>query len=151
MLKEQVTETYIEATEKDKVRKRVTSSTLAWESLANSEPGLWFAGAFDDACGCEFPWVRESMNPYMGKTQRYRWCCILAELQKMWPHLFEMVNGYLDRNTGEIITEPHKWDHYMEMPSHLVRRIARAQGKTMEQVLDENQPVPYMDFISKNA
>ena len=52
MLKEQVTETYIEATEKDKVRKRVTSSTLAWESLANSEPGLWFAGAFDDACGC---------------------------------------------------------------------------------------------------
>ena len=66
----------------------------------------------------------------------------MAELQKMWPHLFEMVNGYLDRNTGEIMTDPRKWDHTMEMPTHLVRRIARTQGKTMEQVLIDNPPVP---------
>lgn len=140
MLKELTTD--LNAEPKAKVHKRVTDTTLKWESLANSEPGLWFAGDFDNACECEFPSVSESMNPYLGKTQRYRWCCLLTELQKIFPHLFEMVDAYLDRNTGKIETEPHKWDHDMVMPDHLAKRIARAAGKTMEQVLSENPPVP---------
>jgi hypothetical protein len=151
MLKDITENIIIEGSPDSKAQKRVTSTTLQWESLANNEPGLWFAGSFDDACGCEFPSVNELMNPYLGKTQRYRMCCLLTELQKFFPHLFEMVNGYLDRNTGKVETEPRKWDHPMEMPTHLVRRIARSQGKTMEQILEENPPVPYMDFIAKNA
>ena len=151
MLEEKIQDITIEDTQPSKVQKNVTRTTLTWEPLANSEPGLWFAGSFDNACDCEFPQVNELMNPYLGKTQRYRMCCLLTELQKMFPHLFEMVNGYLDRNTGKIETEPRRWDHYMEMPTHMVRRIARAQGKTMEQVLEENEPVPYMEFLAKSS
>mgnify|MGYP006409360843 FL=1 len=150
MLKDITEQRTIDSPRATKARKRVSSTTLRWESLANNEPGLWFAGSFDDACGCEFPSVNEFMNPYLGKTQRYRMCCLVTELQKLFPHLFEMINGYLDRNTGKIETEPRKWDHYMEMPTHLVRRIARAQGKTMEQVLEENEPIPYAEFVTQN-
>lgn len=126
-----------------RAKRRLTSTTLAWVPEAELEPGAWFAGDFDDACGCEFVWVRESKNPYLGKTQRYRWCCILTELQKLFPHLFEMVDGFFDPNTGTLLTGPQKWDSdEMPMPTHLARRVARTQGKSIEQVLQENPQLP---------
>ena len=60
----------------------------------------------DDKCDCLFQDVREYTNAYYGKTLRFRFCCLLAEFRKSWPHLFEEVEGWWDSEAKMWRVEP---------------------------------------------
>ena len=79
----------------------------------------------DDECDCLFQNVQEYSNPYYNKTLRFRYCCLLAEFRKQWPHLFEEIEGWWDSERkmwrNEALDPGEQLKH---MPGHLAEHVS---------------------------
>ena len=105
-------------------------------SLSHAPGVHWLLG--DDLCDCLFQRIGEWSNPYLGRTQRVRLCCIWAELYKQYPEFVQEV-PYYDPNRHKYVVEPAEWnDPVMDMPVYLWhRQLAIQQNKTVAQIKEE--------------
>jgi hypothetical protein len=92
----------------------------------------WRLGG-DDLCDCTFQLVYEATNPYIGKTQRVRVCCILEKVREMFPELVATLDGWHDVGRQELVTVPLAWDNEdMAMPPRLwYRQLATITGRPL--------------------
>ena len=99
--------------------------------------GHWLHG--DDKCNCVFQRLGEWTNPYIGRTLRVRFCCIWAELHKMFPQFVQEIPAYYDSNRHEWEIGTREWDDPdWDMPLPLwYRQLAQRSGKDLDSVRKE--------------
>ena len=102
-------------------------AALAAESL----PVHWLSG--DDGCDCMVERIGEWSNPQMAYTKQIRFCCIWAELERMFPKFVQEVPAYYDANRDEWQTEIQEWDsEEADMPlPYWYRQHARRHDLTV--------------------
>lgn len=100
----------------------------------------------DDLCDCTFQRIGSWTNPYIARTLRVRFCCLWAELYKIYPQYVQEVLGYYNGNTGQYETAPAKWDSEDDdMPRAIwYRQLAVERGLPLEAIrqLYENETPP---------
>ena len=99
----------------------------------------------DDLCNCTFQRTGDWANPYLGRTQRVRICCLFSELYEQYPHLVQEIPAYYDENTGEWESKPREWDGEQDMPTAIWhRQLAVKTGMPLEDIRDvyANQSPP---------
>lgn len=98
----------------------------------------WRPGG-DDLCDCTFQLVYEATNPYIGKTQRVRVCCILAKVQEMFPEFVTLLDGWHDVGRQTLVETPLDWDNdTMAMPPRLwYRALAAKTGRPLADIRAE--------------
>lgn len=83
----------------------------------------------DDACDCVYQRIGMWTNPYLAETLEVRWCCIWAELYKLFPQHVRTTAAFKDYNNGVWVPEPMEWNGETEMPAAIwYRQLARKQG-----------------------
>jgi hypothetical protein len=76
----------------------------------------------DDLCDCVYQRTCSWYNPYIGETYEVRICCLYAEFEKQWPHLFRRLQ-----------TEPAEWNGETDMPRSIYhRQLAALEGISLE-------------------
>ncbi len=88
----------------------------------------------DDACDCTFQRVGLWKNPYLGETLHVRWCCIWAELYRLFPQFVRVTPAYL---SGEDEWQPgvREWDGESDMPRAIwYRQLRRQTGRTLPEI-----------------
>ena len=70
----------------------------------------------DDLCDCIYQRSGYWNNPYIGETYEVRICCLYAEFEKMWPHLFKRTYA-----------EPAMWNGEADMPKAIWHRQLAAE------------------------
>lgn len=89
----------------------------------------------DDLCDCDFPRHGDWSNPYTGRTQRVRICCLYAELEKLFPQFFQHIDAFYDENSKEYIAGTKDWNGEDDMPVHLwYRQLAKRTGMSLPEV-----------------
>lgn len=99
----------------------------------------------DDLCNCTFQRTGDWANPYLGRTQRVRICCLFAELYDQYPQFIQEIPAYYDENTGEWESKPLEWDGEQDMPTAIWhRQLAVKTGMPLEDIREvyENQSPP---------
>jgi len=99
----------------------------------------------DDLCDCTFQRTGDWANPYLGRTQRVRICCLFAELYEQYPHLIQEIPAYYDENTGKWESKPREWDGETDMPEAIWhRQLAVKTGMPLEDIREvyANQSPP---------
>lgn len=77
----------------------------------------------DDLCDCTFQQIGEWTNPYIARTLRVRWCCILSELMDEFPQFVQEIPAYYNENTDLMEDVPQEWNvEDSDMPRHLFHR-----------------------------
>ena len=106
-------------------------SVLAALAAAESLPVHWLSG--DDGCDCMMERIGEWSNPQMAYTKQIRFCCIWAELERMFPQHVQEVPAYYDGNRDEWQTEIQDWDSEdADMPlPYWYRQHARRHNLTV--------------------
>jgi hypothetical protein len=98
----------------------------------------WRVGG-DDLCDCTFQTVWEVTNPYIGKTQRVRLCCIVAKMQHLFPELVALLDGWHDVGRQKLVSEPLPWDGKdFAMPAPLwYRQMETLTGRPLAEIRAE--------------
>lgn len=99
----------------------------------------------DDLCNCTFQRTGDWANPYLGRTQRVRICCLFAELYDQYPQFIQEIPAYRDENTGEWESKPREWDGEDDMPEAIWhRQLAVKTGMPLEDIREvyEGQSPP---------
>ncbi len=99
----------------------------------------------DNLCNCTFQRTGDWANPYLGRTQRVRICCLFAELYDQYPQFIQEIPAYQDENSGEWESKPKEWDGESDMPEAIWhRQLAVKTGMPLEDVreLYEGQSPP---------
>lgn len=87
----------------------------------------------DDLCDCEFQRIGLWMNPYLGVTDKIRFCCLYKELEDSFPHLFQHIKGYWDDDENEWIMAQMEWNGEEDMPRALWnRQLSIREGLPIE-------------------
>jgi hypothetical protein len=106
-------------------------------ALAALEPPevRWMHG--DDLCDCTFQRIGEWANPYIGKTETIRFCCVWQKFKEQWPDLFMEQNGYWDDNEKKY--QPvSEWNAEIDMPRDIwYRQLEAITGKPLPQIREE--------------
>jgi hypothetical protein len=110
--------------------------------LAASVPDAFWIGG-DDLCDCTFQRICEWTNPYIGRTQRYRLCCMWARIIQALglEDCVQEIPAYYDENRHVYDTEPRAWDSEdMPMPRSLwYRQLAAQTGRTVAEMREAYQ------------
>lgn len=86
----------------------------------------------DDACDCTYVRIGMWTNPYLAETLEVRWCCIWAEMFKLFPQFVRVTPAWLDQNAKAWEPEPRAWDGEDEMPASLwYRQLSRFSGDSV--------------------
>lgn len=91
----------------------------------------------DDLCDCTFQRIGYWTNPYLGETEKVRWCCILKELEESFPQYFQHIRAYWDENSKEWVSGQAEWNGEHEMPRALWhRQLAIRSGESLDTIRD---------------
>ncbi len=86
----------------------------------------------DDLCDCVFQRIGYWFNPYLGETLETRICCLYAEWEKQYPHLFRRTQA-----------EPAEWNGESDMPRSLWhRQLSNHLGVPVSEARDLNLAPP---------
>lgn len=93
----------------------------------------------DDLCDCTFQRIGMWTNPYIGKTLKYRFCCIWAELAKAYPQFVQEIPAFLDTNSETFVEGVAEWASLdADMPRALwYRQLSTLTGKPLAAIRDE--------------
>ena len=108
-----------------------------WPLLGTIPDIHWIHG--DDLCDCTFQRIGEWTNAYLGKTLKYRFCCIWAKFAEMFPEYVQDIDASYDYNRHEWVTEPQAWDSPdSDMPLYLwYRQLAQQQKRPLSDIREE--------------
>ena len=96
----------------------------------------WMHG--DDLCDCTFQRIGEWTNPYMGRTLRYRFCCIWKSLGEQYPDFVQEIPAYYDENKGRMVSEPAEWNGEHDMPRDIwYRQIQAVTGASLDRIREQ--------------
>jgi hypothetical protein len=95
----------------------------------------------DDLCDCTFQRICEWTNPYLGRTQRYRLCCMWARMIAVlgMEEFVQEIPAAYDANRHVYDPEPRPWDSEdMPMPRSIwYRQLAAQTGRSVAEMRDE--------------
>lgn len=101
----------------------------------------WVHG--DDLCDCTFVRIGMWTNPYTAQTKEYRFCCMWAELEKMFPQFVRDIPGYWDENAKKYVREPAEWNGEDDMPAEIWhRQIQTITGRPLDEIRRKAPPPP---------
>ncbi len=88
---------------------------------AEQKLGVW--NVQDDLCDCIFQRIGYWFNPYLGETLETRICCLYAEWEQQYPHLFRRTKA-----------EPAEWNGEFDMPASIWhRQLANHLGMSVSE------------------
>lgn len=89
-------------------------------------------GVNDDLCECTYQRMGNWVNPYIGETYEVRLCCLYAEFEKQYPHLFRRQQ-----------VEPAIWNGEADMPRSIWhRQLSKHLGVSVTEARQLNLEPP---------